>query len=54
MVPRFHEKMLFNVPIMSNKFHIMSLMALLNTVYTYGVAVCGVTSVTPRIKQKLI
>lgn len=26
----------------------MSLMALLNTVYTYGVAICGVTSVTSK------
>lgn len=54
MVLRFLQKLLVNLPVMSNKFHIMSLMALLNTVYTYGIAVCGVTSVTPRIQQRLM
>jgi len=36
-----------NIPIMSNEFYVMSLMALLNAVHTYGVAVRGVAGVTP-------
>lgn len=32
---------------MSNEFYVMSLMALLNAVHTYGVAVRGVAGVTP-------
>lgn len=35
---------------MSNEFYIMSLMALLNAVHTYGVTVCGVTGVTSEVK----
>lgn len=36
-----------NIPIMSNEFYVMSLMALLNAVHTNGVAVRGVAGVTP-------
>lgn len=35
---------------MSNEFYVMSLMALLNAVHTYGIAVCGVTGVTSEVK----
>lgn len=35
-----------NVPIMSNEFYVVSLMALLDAVHTDGVTVCGVAGVT--------
>lgn len=35
-----------NIPIMSNEFYVMSLMALLNAVHTNGVTVRGVAGVT--------
>lgn len=46
---------------MPNEFYIMSLMALLNAVHTYGITVCGVTGMTSeekyitlRMNQKLM
>lgn len=33
-------------PIVSNEFYVMSLMALLNAVHAYGIAVRGITGVT--------
>lgn len=38
---------------MSNELYIMSLMALLNAVHTYGISICGVTSMTSK-KQNLV
>lgn len=40
-----------NIPIVSNEFYVMSLMALLNAVHAYGIAVRGVTGVTSEGKH---
>lgn len=43
-----------NVPIMSNEFYVMSLMALLDAVHTDGVTVCGVAGVTSGGKNSTL
>lgn len=43
-----------HVPIMSNEFYVMSLMALLDAVHTDGVTVCGVAGVTSGGKSSTL
>lgn len=43
-----------NIPIMSNEFYVMSLMALLDAVHTDGVTICGVAGVTSGGKSSTL
>lgn len=43
-----------NIPIMSNEFYVVSLMALLDAVHTDGVTICGVAGVTSGGKSSTL
>lgn len=42
----FVKQNLFNSPVMSNKFNVMSSMACLNTIHTYGIPVSCIARLT--------